>query len=128
MPKPKKKKSNIKSLRDQAWASFRGQVMTRDTDERGYCRCISCDKVGLAEEFQAGHFDHGKDKENYYNLHNCHAQCVQCNYYGGTKTIKRYTMNMIRLYGEEETKKIDKSKRKYWNNKELQEIIEYPLL
>ena len=123
MKKPTKGKKPLRNkLRDKAWLSFRGKVFERDTDERGYCHCISCDKVGLAEEFQPGHFDHGKEKENYYNLKNCHAQCVQCNYYGGTKTIKRYTMNMIRLYGEEETERINNSKRKYWSNKELEAI------
>ena len=121
----RRSKESKKSLRKEAWKEFRTFIFNRDTDDRGYCHCISCPKVAPAEEFQAGHFDHSKEKENYYNPKNVHAQCIQCNYYGGVKTVQQYTINLIRKYGIEEVEKLKNSKGKYWGVKGLKEIISF---
>ena len=110
-----KKKETKKKITKDLWEYFRGFIIKRDTNENGDGYCISCGRLLNTErdkgECHAGHFDHGKQNENYYNPKNCHLQCRTCNYYGGIKTVQTHTLAMIRLYGEEETEKIKNSKQ-----------------
>ena len=124
-----KNKETKKKITDDLWKYFREFIINRDTDELGNGKCISCPRVLNTErdkgECHAGHFDHGKQNENYYNPKNVHLQCRTCNYYGGVKTVQTYTLNMIRLYGEKETEQIKESKYHYWSYKELKELRDY---
>jgi len=124
----KKPKKTRKQLIKLAWEAFSAFIKRRDTDWRGYGKCISCGKtLNLEEnpgECHAGHFEHGHQKESYYDEDNVHLQCRQCNFYGGAKTIKQFTINLIAKIGLKKVESLQKPKTKYWNNKELEEIIQ----
>ena len=121
------KKTNRKSLLKKAWELFSGFIKKRDTDWRGYGKCISCGKtLNLEEnpsECHAGHYEHGHQKDTYYDEDNVHLQCRQCNYYGGSKTIKQFTINLISKIGLKKVEQLQKPKTHYWTNKELTNII-----
>jgi hypothetical protein len=122
-----KTKKTRKQLLKEAWMVFSQYIKKLGTDWRGYARCYTCDKVMNAEtnpsEIHAGHFKHGKGKENYYNPKNCKIQCRQCNFFGGDNIIKQYTFKLIKEIGMEETERLQNSKDKYWSNKDLEYII-----
>jgi len=124
--KTKPKKKNKKQLWKTAWEVFSGYIKKIATDWRGYCRCYTCGKIMNTEnsgEIHAGHFRHGKHKENYFNPKNVKIQCRQCNYFGGDRIVKQYTINLIREIGMEEVEKLQNSKDKYWSNKDLEYVI-----
>ena len=119
-------KKTKKQLQELAWKNFSTYVKRSAMNWRKKVSCYTCDKVMDAEinpeEIHAGHFKHGKEKEFYYDLRNCKPQCRQCNYYGGDRVIKQYTLKLIREYGIDTVERLEHSRDKYWSYKDLEYI------
>ncbi len=59
---------------------FSKYIRLRDSDEGGYCKCFTCDKVVFWKEIDAGHFVSRRHQNTKFNEYNCHAQCRYCNH------------------------------------------------
>lgn len=57
-------------------------IRQRDSDEDGYGRCVTCDKLGHYKEMDCGHFVSRSYKSVRWNEYNCALQCKRCNSYG----------------------------------------------
>jgi hypothetical protein len=78
---------------------FSGYVRLRDADERGYCRCISCNAIHHWKEMDAGHFVNRSHMSTRYDEKNVNAQCRRCNRFDeGNPT--GYTRGLIKKYGK----------------------------
>jgi len=107
------------------WKNFSLYVRLRDSDQRGYCSCISCGTIKHYKECQAGHFIHNKNII-FFDEDNVHAQCVRCN---------QYLHGNLYYYGKTLEQKIGKSainrlltlknKHHRFNQTELKLINEY---
>jgi len=74
------RKPTPKTLKRKLWETFSLYIRLRDSDEKGYCRCISCGIVKPYKEMDAGHFiPKSRGMSIYYEEDNVHAQCRQCN-------------------------------------------------
>lgn len=69
--------------------------MTTGTKDRA--KCVTCGKVCLTKEMDAGHFKHNAYD---YDERNVHAQCVRCNKYLSGNAAP-YTLFMLDTYGRE---------------------------
>jgi hypothetical protein len=54
---------------------FSEYIRLRDSDENGYCRCISCGKIAHWKDMDCGHFINRKHMSLRFNEVNCNAQC-----------------------------------------------------
>lgn len=74
------KAPTAKTLKRKLWETVSIYIRLRDSDERGYCHCISCEKVKPWKEMDAGHFiPKNKGLAIYFEEDNIHAQCRECN-------------------------------------------------
>jgi DNA-directed RNA polymerase beta' subunit len=121
IPKPKKeKKSKRQKLFDKAWGMFSLHIRTRD---KGICFTCGADK-GI-KKTHAGHFTHGKSTPVYFDEHNVHCQCVDCNHFkSGNRGI--YLRNIQKKYGIKEGDRLIQAQFEthYYSIKELEAIIE----
>jgi len=101
LPKPKRKK---KSAKTKAWDNFSLFTRTRDaiktTNTLTECRCVTCGRLYLVKELQAGHFIDGRHNSILFDERNCHAQCFSCNIKKHGNTIPYWSF-MERTYGRE---------------------------
>ena len=96
----------------RAEALVAAQLLARISraDDNGYCKCVTCGKVGKYNDgFDGGHYIE-KGKSQYWMLEpkNIHPQCASCNRKwssgGKMKTGDKgheYTLYMIDTYGRE---------------------------
>ncbi|NMC75844.1 MAG: recombinase [Candidatus Methanofastidiosa archaeon] len=62
------------------WKIFSEYIRLRDSDNRGYCRCIYCDRVHNYKDIHAGHFiPKNKGWSIYFDEQNVNSQCAYCN-------------------------------------------------
>lgn len=77
---------------------FSVYIRLRDSDENGYCRCISCGKIEHWKDVDCGHFVNRSHMGTRYSEKNCNAQCRSCNRFDEGNNIG-YTRGLIRKYG-----------------------------
>jgi len=108
----------LPKLKKKAQDVFNKWIRTRDAEER----CISCG--GPVE--QAGHyFSSGHFSALTFNEMNVNGQDIRCNMFLNGNLIY-YRQGLIRKYGEDKVKKLEKlaEVRTYkWSRTELEEII-----
>lgn len=91
------------------WRMFSRFIRARDTDENGYCRCISCGTVRHWKEMDCGHYiAKGSDTALKYNEINNNGQCTSCNVYKSGNLIN-YRQGLINKYGEKLVKELETS-------------------
>lgn len=92
-------------------------IRARDTNRDGYCICCTCNRLKLPSECDAGHYlgkGLGGASGIRYDERNIHAQCRQCNRFGGQRTKEAYREFMIKKYSQviiDELKIKDKTHR-----------------
>jgi hypothetical protein len=120
----KSKKLTIPRLRDKVWNVFSRYIRLKDAVD-GWVLCVSCGKqikaVSKERECEAGHYEHGKDKECYFDEDNVHPQCTRCNRFL-SGNMRQYTLFMLEQYGEEKVKRLLNSKKVIWKRSELEEL------
>ncbi len=67
---------NLKAILDQAFSKY---VRLRDSDEKGRCKCITCNNVEHWKFMDNGHWVRRKHMATRYHPQNNHAQCKTCN-------------------------------------------------
>jgi hypothetical protein len=74
----RKSKTKSKSMQ-KADRHFSFYIRTRDTDQRGYGHCITCDKTVHLSEADCGHFISRGNQSVRYDERNSNLQCRKCN-------------------------------------------------
>lgn len=85
----------IKKL-DQVFSEY---IRLRDSDDRGFCRCVTCGKTGYWKNMQNGHFVSRGNMNTRFNPVNCNVQCPDCNELK-SGNIPRYTEYLAAKYGK----------------------------
>lgn len=93
-----KRKPSIKTLRDKLDRVFSIYIRLRDSDDKGYCRCISCGDIVYWKNIQNGHYVNRGHMGTRFCERNCNAQCVKCNMFDEGNNIG-YTKGLINKYG-----------------------------
>ena len=91
------------TLRSKALRLFQLKRRLEESNETGFCSCVTCGKIGHYTKMQGGHFiPKGKSSYHAFNEDNVHVQCPGCNLYGMKHGIAahNYTMWMIETYGK----------------------------
>jgi len=85
-------------------------IRLRDSDDNGYCTCITCGTVRHWKNLDCGHFIKRQFMSARYNEKNCHAQCKPCNNFeqGNDANYERF---IIGKYGLQELELLRASKR-----------------
>ena len=103
-----KKCKTIRCWQDKVWKKFSQYIKLRDCQE-SYFICISCHEQKPIEQYQAGHYIHGKTPGTWLNQKNVHAQCVGCNKFRNGN-LPAYALELERRYGEGVLQELDKLK------------------
>jgi len=100
-----KKSKSVTLLKSKLWRIFSKYVRLRDSDESGYCACITSGEVMFWKKAQAGHFISRKFTNTLYHEQNVHAQSAYDNcYLSGNQYI--YGKRLDEIYGEGTAEKI----------------------
>lgn len=87
------------SEEDKFWDTFSKYIRLRDSDEKGYCKCITCPNEFFWKEGDAGHFVPRSKKIVKFNEMNVNAQCVRCNRFCGGEQYK-HALGIDNKYGD----------------------------
>jgi ribosomal protein L37E len=125
----KKKKRGLKSnsvsvLKRSLWSTFSKYIRLRDSDDYGYCHCITSGKPLFWKEAQAGHFLSRRYNNTLYHEQNVHAQSAYDNLHlSGNQYI--YGKRVDEIYGAGTADKLLTLSRqeKKFTIEELQEMI-----
>jgi hypothetical protein len=83
---------------NKLWKAFSEYIRLRDSDENGFCRCITCGIIRFWKQMDCGHGIGRQHKATKYNEMNNHAQCKKCNgFEGGKREV--YKIEMDKRYG-----------------------------
>lgn len=93
-----KSKPSIKTLKNKLDSVFSIYIRLRDSNEKGYCRCISCGKIEHWKDVDCGHYVNRSHMSTRYSERNCNAQCRKCNRFDEGNNIG-YTRGLISKYG-----------------------------
>lgn len=77
---------------------FSEYIRLRDSNDKGYCRCISCGSFHFWRDMDCGHFVNRSHMGTRFSERNCNAQCRKCNRFDEGNNIG-YTKGLIRKYG-----------------------------
>lgn len=100
------KSKSLSFLKSKVWRMFSKFIRLRDSNEDGYCTCITCDRPLFWKQTQAGHFIPQHNNPNtIFHEENVHAQCPQCNIYlHGNQYL--YSLKVDLIYGSGTAEKI----------------------
>jgi len=127
------KKLTVSYWKEELWKVFSIFIRLRDSDEYGYCYCISCGKKlfwkSRLQGAHAGHFiPRAEGNAVYFNEKNVNAQCYHCNIKLSGNQYK-YSIALDKKCGEgtsaELRKTQDMSGQVKFTIPQLQEMIFY---
>lgn len=96
-----RKKLSVKSkLMQKLDEVFSKYIRLKHSDERGYCRCISCGKIVFWKEIQNGHYMSRRYLSTRFAEDNCRPQCVACNMFN-QGNIQMYRRGLVKEIGEQ---------------------------
>lgn len=93
-----KNRHDTAKLREKLDNVFSLFIRLRDSDDNGFCTCISCGSVHHYKQMDCGHFIPREELGTRYNLENCNSQCINCNRHQ-SGNITGYKRGIIRKYG-----------------------------
>ena len=105
----KLKKRSIPTLKAKLDRIFSEFIRLRDSDNKGYCRCISCGKIEFWKNVDCGHYVNRSHMGTRYSERNCNAQCRKCNRFDEGNNIG-YTRGLISKYGVKVINELDAKK------------------
>lgn len=101
-------------------------IRKRDSDDTGYGRCVTCNRIGLWKEMDNGHFVSRAERSVRWDEKNCAMQCKRCNgFRGGEQYL--FAQAIDKRYGEGTAESLQ-SKRHQPSNigrVEMMDMIEY---
>ena len=113
------KEPTVRKLREKLDIIFSQFIRQRDKG-----KCYTCSKVDEWKYMQCGHYIPRAHNQLRFSEINCHSQCPGCNmFHAGRMDI--YALNLIRDYGPDILKKLNKEKQilKQWKVSELEKLI-----
>lgn len=87
--------SRLKKELDRVFSIF---IRSRDSDENGMGRCVTCGHPGHWRTMDCGHFQPRQDLNTRWDERNCHLQCKGCNGPRGGEQV-RMAEYIDRTYG-----------------------------
>lgn len=107
---------------DKAFSRF---IRKRDTDEYGWCECVTCLRRFPYEEIQAGHFIKRGHASTRWDERNVYAQCRGCNMFSGGRQDEM-AYHIVKVHGPEVLSELIRLKHttKRWTMPELRELME----
>lgn len=84
-----------KAKLDKVFSSY---IRLRDSDENGYCRCISCGTIAFWKQVDNGHFINRSHMSLRFNQTNCNGQCRKCNRFDESNS-EGYRRGLIQKHG-----------------------------
>jgi len=81
------------------WAIFSQYIRLRDSNENGFCKCITCPAIRYYKNMDAGHGVPRGNMATKYHEKNNHAQCKICNGPVGKGRPKEYQEAVDKKYG-----------------------------
>lgn len=97
MPSKKPTKSKLVKKLDILFSKW---VRLSNSDDQGYCYCVTCSKKYFWKEIQAGHFMSRKHYSTRWDEDNVKPQCVGCNVYKSGEQY-RYSVYLGKEKSEE---------------------------
>jgi hypothetical protein len=86
----------MKNTQTDIW--FSRFIRLRDSDENGYCKCITCNIIQWWKSMDCGHWIKRQHNGTRFHEKNAHAQCKDCNWLKqGNDSI--YEQVIIKRYG-----------------------------
>lgn len=121
-----KKAKTVSRLEAELWTWFSRFIRLRDSNGKGYCKCISCGKRVFWKKGDAGHFISRRYKSIKFDERNVNFQCKQCNGPGAGEQF-RYAKALDQKYGEGTAATLDAMRHdfKKFSRPELEELIEH---
>ena len=92
-----KRKPDYKKKLDDIFSKY---IRLKYSDQRGYCKCISCGKVHFWKQIQNGHYMSRRHLATRWSEDNCRPQCVACNIYN-QGAAQMYRRNLVNEIGEQ---------------------------
>ena len=109
---PKIKRCKSKDLVGTLDGVFSEFIRLRDSDQNGYCRCITCGRIFYWKEIDAGHFVQRDRLATRYNEQNVHAQCQHENRFrSGQQFVHGQKIDL--LYGKGTAQKLTDLSKAY---------------
>tara|TARA_R110002153_G_C13325786_1_gene497487 strand:+ start:2702 stop:3088 length:387 start_codon:yes stop_codon:yes gene_type:complete len=117
----KSRKSIVKRL-DTVFSLY---IRLKDSDENGFCKCISCQKIQHYKDVDAGHFISRRHMSTRYDVNNVFPQCRHCNrYVAGNQWLYSQALEKIKKNLPEKLYLKSKQTVKY-SNEDLESLISY---
>lgn len=102
LPKKLSKKKLIEKL-DRIFSVY---IRIKYSDDRGYCRCISCGKIHHWKDIQCGHYMSRRYMSTRWSEDNCRPQDVACNIFN-QGAIQAYRVALVKQIGEQRVNLIE---------------------
>ena len=84
---------------------FSEYIRLRDSDEHGYCRCITCGGIYHWKDCDCGHFISRGKKAVRFEETNSHSQCRKCNRFRSGMWLE-YEAAVNETHGPEEAERL----------------------
>ena len=119
------KKKSRKSIVKRLDIVFSLYIRLKNSDENGFCKCISCQKIQHYKEVDAGHFISRRHMSTRYDVDNVFPQCRYCNrYVAGNQWLYSQALEKIKKNLPEKLYLKSKQTVKY-SNEDLESLISY---
>lgn len=92
-------KVSKKALEKKLDTVFSQYIRLFNSDEWGFVKCCTCNKIDSWDRFQNGHFINRWELATRWHEKNCHPQCEDCNRRRGGN-LEAYKLFLVRTYGE----------------------------
>ena len=102
----RKKKKSLGKVRTEALTAMQLMRRLEESDERGYCYCISCGKRMFYKQAQGGHYIPRRHRATELEKDNINPQCARCNGFLSGNTIL-YRDNLVKSIGIERVERLE---------------------
>ena len=113
----KSEQQKLKKKLDKIFSQF---IRLRDS-ENGYCKCITCNKIGFWEKdgMQCGHYISRRMLITRFDEDNCNAQCENCNIWREKNEMQiSYRENLCKTIGEKKVKELEQKRHQIFKVEE----------
>jgi hypothetical protein len=108
------------------WKVFSEFIRLRDSDENGFGKCFTCNRIIHYKKGDCGHGIGRQHKSVKYNEKNNHLQCKPCNgFHGGKREVYKEMVN--KLYGANTWELLEMASRKSfkWSQFEIDALTKH---
>ena len=124
-PQPKnlrKKKKSLNKVRTEALTAMQLLRRLEESDDRGYCYCISCGKRMFYKQAQGGHYIPRRHRATELEKDNIFPQCPRCNGFDEGNSIG-YRDGLLKTIGEQRLERIENMHRARLGNEHAMESL-----